>query len=187
MKFIHFFLILILVINCKNAKTENNDTIVDVTASNNKENILEEQKNDSSNLQIVKAIFNDTKIIKKKATDSLFLFNKYRCAASKQSNPIRLSFPKCLLFSNKKDFNNEFILKETNVWYEETLEHTNLFYLNHNNKYIIVVDLLKTTTFKECNISKSDDFILDAIRIFKKEEYAEKSKKSNSPFYSFKM
>ncbi len=187
MKFISFFLLLILVFSCKNATTENNDAIVEVTASTKKENILEKQKNDSSNIQIVKAIFNDTKVINKKATDSLLLFSKYKCNISKQSNPIRLSFPKCLIFSSQQDFNNEFTLKETSVWYEEKLEHTNLFYLDHKNKHIIVVDLLKATTFKECNISEGSDFILDAIRIFKKDEYAEKSKKSNSPFYSFKM
>ena len=187
MKFRYFFIILILVISCKNAKTENNDVIVEVTARTKKENILEDQKNDSSNVQIVKAIFNEVKIISKKTTDSLLLFSKYKCKASEQSNPIRLSFPKCLLFSSQKDFNNEFSLKETNAWYEETLEHTNLFYLDHKDKYIIVVDLLKTTTIKECTISKGNDFIFDSIRVFKKYEYAEKSKKSNSPFYSFKM
>jgi len=182
MKFIYFFLLLISFVSCKKAKTENNDTIIEVT-SNRKKNILKEQKNYSCNIQIVKTIFSGTKVINEKATDSLLLLDIYRCSVSKESNPIKLNFPKCIFFSNQKDFNNEFSLKETNVWYEEALEHTNLFYLDHKYEYVIVVDLLKTGTLKECDVSKGNDFILDAIRIFKKDVYAEKSRTSNSPFY----
>ncbi|MGY3792994.1 hypothetical protein [Aquimarina sp. 433] len=187
LKCIYFWIIIAIIFSCKNAKTEDKNVVVEVTANTKKENILENKENNSSSIQIAKSIFNDIISIDEKAKDSLLLFNKYKFNISQQKNLISLNFRECLIFSNQQYFNDKFDLKETNVWYEERLEHTNLFYSDHNNKHIIVLDFLKATTFKKCNISKGNDLILDAIRIFKKEKYNEISKKSNSPFYSYKM
>ncbi|WP_298542348.1 hypothetical protein [uncultured Aquimarina sp.] len=185
MKFIKFFFLLILFSNCNKTKTENNNDSIIQAVIKDDENIISNQKKDSSGLEIVKTLFDRAVSIESKSKDSLILFKKHKFSISKNNDPIRLNFEKCIPFLNQEKMNTKFKVRDSIEWYEHKLHHKHLFYIQDN--YVIILDLLKIDTLKECEAIKNSNFMIDVIRIFEKEEYIVKARNSYSPFYKLNL
>jgi len=147
---------------------------------------LTKQNIDSINYEIVKKLFGELVIKNKKFKYSLTLLKKYSFKIQKNKDYVGLSFEECLPFIDQNVFDKKFTLKDSTEWSEEALLHKHLFYVEED--YVIVFDLLNfdlIKTLRECN--KNQGFMIDYIRIFKKDIYIEKAKNSFSSFYSKKI
>ena len=169
MKLVHFFFIITLLISCKNNKNNSNSiTVEKVTASTEKKDSIEEQI-DSSNLPIVKTLFGDAISFNPKSKDSLLLLNKYQFSVSEKKNPIRMNFQKCIPFLDQEKIEKGLNPGDSIEWYEDKLLHKHVFYVQDN--HVLVFDLMRVNTVKECSDINNPGFMIDVIRIFEKEEY----------------
>lgn len=179
--------IIYLVTNSCNSNSNNKepevirDNIVKKIDSSSNNNIISEKKTDSTNYIIVKEVFNDYIIRNNKYKDSLLLFKKYNCKISKKNNPVVLFFNKCTVFNENMIVSTRFMLLDTIEWQEEALTHKNVFY--EYNNYIISFNYIGGT---KC-LNKSAECIIQNISIYRKEEYIEKARNSNSSKYSLKF
>lgn len=188
MKIVVYILLILGVLNYKKEVQKKDNEQLNSKISLNKKSTqnLTKQNIDSINYEIVRKLFGDLIIKNEKSKNSLTLLKKNNFKIQKNKDNIGLSFEKCKPFTDQKIFDDKFNLKDSYEWPEEALMHKHFFYVKGD--YVIVFDLLNFDLIKnsrEC--VKNKGFMIDYIRIFKKDIYIEKAKNSFSSFYSKKI